>query len=163
PGAMAPTTQAAEKAAPGASARAIETHYDVGNGFYELWLDPTLTYSCALWAGEDDTLDAAQLRKLDYIGAPALARNAKRVLDIGCGWGGLLRRLTSHGVGEAVGLTLSRAQHDFVSGLALPGVETRLESWRDHRPSRPYDGIVSVGAFEHFADEDLSPSEKLEV
>lgn len=155
--------QVVGRSAPGASARAIEAHYDVGNRFYELWLDPTLTYSCALWAGEDDTLEAAQLRKLDYIAQPALARGSKRVLDIGSGWGGLLRHLTSRGVASAVGLTLSRAQHDFVAGLALPGVETRLESWREHRPTAPYGAIVSVGAFEHFADEDLSPSQKLDV
>src|ERR1700688_4757121 len=65
----------------GASKEAIQAHYDVGNGFYRLWLDATLTYSCALWAGDDDTLEAAQRRKLDYIADPALAHGAEHVLD----------------------------------------------------------------------------------
>jgi cyclopropane-fatty-acyl-phospholipid synthase len=156
-------TDAAERASAGASPEAIQAHYDVGNRFYRLWLDPTLTYSCALWAGEDDTLEAAQRRKLDYIAEPALKRGAKRVLDIGSGWGSLLQRLNEGGVEEAVGLTLSEQQRDHVAALATPGVEVRLESWRDHRPERPYDAIVSVGAFEHFVDPDLSESGRLAV
>lgn len=145
----------------GASPEAIQAHYDVGNRFYRLWLDPTLTYSCALWGGEDDTLEAAQRRKLDYIAGPALARGAQHVLDVGCGWGSLLRRLSAGGVGDLVGLTLSQQQFDHVTALALPGAEIRLESWRDHRPTRPYDGVVSVGAFEHFADLGLNEAERL--
>lgn len=147
----------------GASAEAIQAHYDVGNSFYELWLDPTLTYSCALWAGDDDTLAAAQARKLDWVAEPALKAGAKRVLDIGSGWGSMLRRLTEGGVAEAVGLTLSQQQHDHVAALGLPGAEVRLESWRDHKPAAPYDAIVSVGAFEHFADADLSEDQRAAV
>jgi cyclopropane-fatty-acyl-phospholipid synthase len=154
-------TEDAARPRAGASPEAIQAHYDVGNSFYRLWLDPTLTYSCALWAGDDDTLEAAQRRKLDYITGPALARRAGRVLDVGCGWGSLLARLSANGVGDLVGLTLSQKQLEHVASLALPGVEVRLESWRDHRPKRPYDAIVSVGAFEHFADLDLSESERL--
>jgi cyclopropane-fatty-acyl-phospholipid synthase len=155
--------QAVEKPSPGASSEAIQAHYDVGNGFYRLWLDPTLTYSCALWAGEDDTLAAAQARKLDYVAGPALAAGARRVLDIGCGWGALLRRLADGGVQNPVGLTLSPAQHQYVSGLGIPGAEARLESWRDHAPGEPYDAIVSVGAFEHFADQGLDAAGRLAV
>ncbi len=147
----------------GASPEAIQAHYDVGNDFYRLWLDPSLTYSCALWDGPDDTLEAAQQRKLAYMAAPALGSGASRVLDVGCGWGGLLAKLSEAGVGQTVGLTLSEKQRDHVRSLALPGAEVRLESWRDHRPEAPYDGIVSVGAFEHFADLDLSESERLAV
>ena len=155
--------EARQKSHAGASAEAIQAHYDVSNRFYQLWLDPTLTYSCALWEGADDTLEAAQQRKLDYIAAPALSRGARRVLDIGCGWGGMLRHLGAHGVESAVGLTLSQRQHDYVASLGLPGAEVRLESWRDHRPSQPYDAIVSIGAFEHFADDNLSEAERLAV
>ncbi|HTX50284.1 MAG TPA: cyclopropane-fatty-acyl-phospholipid synthase family protein [Caulobacteraceae bacterium] len=157
------SARTARRTTPGASAEAIQTHYDVGNRFYELWLDPTLTYSCALWDGEDDTLEAAQQRKLAYMADAALGAGARRVLDIGCGWGGLLRHFRTRGVAVAVGLTLSQAQHDFVEGLGLPGVEARLESWRDHRPASPYDAIVSAGAFEHFADLDLTEAERLGV
>ena len=156
-------TDAAERSTGGASPEAIQAHYDVGNGFYRLWLDPTLTYSCALWAGEDDTLEAAQLRKLDWIAEPAIARGARSVLDIGCGWGGMLAHLSAGGVEHGVGLTLSQEQFDYVSALAIPGVEVRLDSWRDHRPKQPYDAIVSVGAFEHFADLDLSEERRMAI
>ncbi len=135
----------------------------MGNDFFRLWLDPTLTYSCALWAGPDDTLEAAQRRKLDYIAGPAVERGAKRVLDIGSGWGSLLARLSAGGARSLVGLTLSQQQLDHVAALGLPGAEVRLESWRDHKPSEPYDAIVSVGAFEHFADLDLSAAERLAI
>ncbi|HLI68015.1 MAG TPA: cyclopropane-fatty-acyl-phospholipid synthase family protein [Caulobacteraceae bacterium] len=147
----------------GASAAAIQAHYDVGNSFFRLWLDPTLTYSCALWAGEGDTLEAAQQRKLTWIAEPALARGAKRLLDVGSGWGGLLAYAQAHGVERGVGLTLSREQHDHVAAMGIPGVEVRLESWRDHQPAAPYDAIVSVGAFEHFADQNLNEAERLGV
>ena len=156
-------TEAAQGPAGGASPEAIQAHYDVGNGFYRLWLDPTLTYSCALWVGEDDTLEAAQRRKLDYIAGPARSRGARSVLDIGCGWGGMLAHLSAGGAEHLVGLTLSEQQRDYVQSLHLPGVEVRLDSWRDHRPTRPYDAIVSVGAFEHFVDMDLSEGERLAI
>jgi cyclopropane-fatty-acyl-phospholipid synthase len=149
-------TDATDRPVGGASPEAIQAHYDVGNGFYRLWLDPSLTYSCALWAGEDDTLEAAQARKLAWIAEPAVRRGARSVLDIGCGWGAMLAWLSNNGVEHGVGLTLSEQQRDYVESLNLPGVEVDLESWRDHRPAAPYDAIVSVGAFEHFADLDLS-------
>ncbi len=151
---------------PGASAQAIQSHYDVGNAFYSLWLDAqTLAYSCALWdeTQADDTLEAAQLRKLDYHIAQARAARKKRVLDIGCGWGGVVRRLSQvHGVEQVVGLTLSEAQREFILEHSPPNVEVRLESWSDHMPSQPYDAIISVGAFEHFARPGAAPADKLD-
>lgn len=156
-------TDTAKGPAGGASPEAIQAHYDVGNSFYRLWLDPSLTYSCALWAGEDDTLEAAQRRKLAWIAEPALKRRAASVLDIGSGWGSLLAHLSASGVPSLVGLTLSEQQRDHVAALGLPGVQVRLESWRDHRPDRAYDAIVSVGAFEHFADVDLSQADRLAI
>jgi cyclopropane-fatty-acyl-phospholipid synthase len=76
----------------------------------------------------------------------------KRVLDIGCGWGGTLRRLAeAHRVDGATGLTLSPAQVEYQSQLPVPGGDIRLEDWNDHRPCEPYDAILSFGAFEHFA------------
>lgn len=141
----------------GASAAAIQHHYDVGNDFYALWLDPTRSYSCALWDGRDDTLLAAQERKLDYLTHAARAVGAARVLDVGCGWGGLIRRLvTRHGVAHATGLTLSDAQAAYVSGWADGHYDVRVENWAEHRPDRPYDAIISIGAFEHFADMGLT-------
>ena len=141
---------------PGASSVAIQHHYDVGNEFYRLWLDPTLSYSGAMWE-PGDTLETAQLRKLDFHIEQARASGAARVLDVGCGWGGLLRRMAEvHGVGQSVGLTLSRAQAEWVAALDIPNVETHLESWSEHEPAAPYDAIISIGAFEHFATLDSS-------
>jgi cyclopropane-fatty-acyl-phospholipid synthase len=135
----------------GASAEAIEHHYDVGNEFYRLWLDATMTYSCALWA-EGDSLERAQLRKLDHLIEGARAAGAQRVLDVGCGWGSLLQRLVQlHGVGHATGLTLSRAQAEAVTALGDRRIEVHVENWAEHEPGERYDAIVSIGAFEHFA------------
>jgi len=145
----------------GASIDAIEHHYDVGNDFYRLWLDPTMTYSCALWE-EGDTLELAQMRKLDHLIALAGATGAERVLDVGCGWGSLLRRLVErHGVGHATGLTLSRAQADELSGLGDPRIDVHVQNWADHRGPTPYDAVISIGAFEHFARFGLPRSERV--
>jgi cyclopropane-fatty-acyl-phospholipid synthase len=135
----------------GASSEAIEHHYDVGNEFYRLWLDETMTYSCALWA-EGDTLERAQLRKLDHLIEGARAGGADRVLDVGCGWGALLVRLVElHGVKHATGLTLSRAQAEAVAALQDERIDVRVENWAEHEPGERYDAIISIGAFEHFA------------
>jgi cyclopropane-fatty-acyl-phospholipid synthase len=137
----------------GASAAEIQHHYDLGNDFYGLWLDPSRTYSCALWNGAEDTLEAAQLRKLDYLANRVGARKGARVLDIGCGWGSMLRRLVEkHGVARAVGLTLSESQAEWVAGWANERYDVRVEHWAEHEPHERYDAIVSIGAFEHFAD-----------
>ncbi|MEZ0053019.1 cyclopropane-fatty-acyl-phospholipid synthase [Mycobacterium sp. MAA66] len=137
----------------GASPQAIQHHYDVGNAFYALWLDPSLCYSSALWEGQNDELLAAQNRKLDYIAAGAKAHRTRSVLDIGCGWGAMLRRLTeNHGVTHAVGLTLSEAQARHINRSPHPQIDVYVENWIDHRPVTGYDAIVSIGAFEHFAD-----------
>jgi cyclopropane-fatty-acyl-phospholipid synthase len=142
----------------GASAEAIQSHYDRGNDFYALWLDETRSYSCALWAGPDDTLRAAQERKLDHLATGARAGGARRVLDVGCGWGGLMRRLVDHhDVTEVVGLTLANEQAAHIRGFADHRYDVRVENWADHVPppredTAPYDAIISIGAFEHFAD-----------
>ena len=148
----------------GASPEAIRSHYDVANEFYELWLDPTMCYSCALWDDDepDSMLEQAQLRKLDYHAAQIQARNAEHVLDVGCGWGALVRRLVeTQGVQRATGLTLSDAQAQWCAQRPDPRVEIRIESWLDHAPTEPYDGIVSVGAFEHFAKADLTDAQRI--
>ena len=146
----------------GATPRAIQEHYDLSNDFYRLWLDRDMVYSGALWE-EGDDLERAQRRKLEHHAREARASSAGRVLDIGCGWGGLLAHLVKdHGVKQAVGLTLSQAQRGWVNELALPNVEVRLEHWQDHQPTAPYDAIISIGAFEHFARLDEDEAQKVE-
>jgi cyclopropane-fatty-acyl-phospholipid synthase len=135
----------------GASTEAIQHHYDLGNNFYQLWLDETTTYSSALWE-EGDTLDSAQLRKLDYHIKQVNGYGKNRVLDIGCGWGSTLCRLANkHEVKQAVGLTLSEAQMQYIKALNHPQVDVYVESWCNHSPTDPYDAIISIGAFEHFS------------
>ncbi|QIZ38704.1 cyclopropane-fatty-acyl-phospholipid synthase family protein [Saccharopolyspora sp. ASAGF58] len=141
---------------------AIRHHYDVGNDFYGLWLDESLTYSCALRRTPEDTLEAAQQHKLRYHLDAIGADDADRVLDIGCGWGSTLRLLaTTHGVGESVGLTLSEEQAAHIQGLELAGVDVRTENWSRYEPDSRFDGIISIGAFEHFARPDESSAEKI--
>lgn len=148
----------------GAPADAIRYHYDLSNDFFGLWLDPTRTYSCAIWADDEtlDKLESAQLRKLDYMIERTGAAHTSRVLDIGCGWGSLLRRLVdTHQVGQVVGLTLSEAQRNWAVPRLPIVAEIRLENWYDHRPQAPYDAIISIGAFEHFARYGISKGERV--
>ena len=148
----------------GASSAAIAAHYDVSDSFYSLWLDPTLTYSCAFWATSNDTLEAAQLRKLDFHAREVGCPRVRRVLDVGCGWGSMLRRLVEfHGVDHAIGLTMSAAQEAWIRGRPNPKLEVRLESWESHDSAEPYDGIVSIGALEHFVRPSLPSAERVEV
>jgi cyclopropane-fatty-acyl-phospholipid synthase len=147
----------------GASAEAIQAHYDTGNAFYSLWLDRALTYSCALW-DDASSLEEAQLRKLDYHVEEAKAAGAARVLDVGCGWGSMLDRLTAtHGVGRAVGLTLSEAQAKYIASLGLSDAEVHVESWADHVAEEPYDAIISIGAFEHFVRPETPSQERIAI
>lgn len=145
----------------GATQAAISFHYDVSNEFYALWLDREMLYSSAKWQGEED-LETAQLRKIDWHLEHAGVADARTILDVGCGWGATLRRAVEHGgVQRAVGLTLAERQVEWIRAKGSPGVEVRLESWRDHQAEEPYDAIVSIGAFEHFAALTQSEDEKL--
>jgi cyclopropane-fatty-acyl-phospholipid synthase len=147
----------------GASRRAIEAHYDIGNDFYSLWLDETMTYSCALWEGQG-TLCGAQIQKLDFHARAADVNPGDRVLDVGCGWGSMVNHLVDHyDAGVGVGLTLSQAQAEWVRDRCSPGVEVRVEGWRDHKPESPYDGIICIGALEHFVRPEMGNAERIEV
>jgi cyclopropane-fatty-acyl-phospholipid synthase len=132
----------------------IRHHYDVSNEFYALWLDPRMVYSCAYFRGEDDSLEAAQLQKLDHICRKLRLAPGERFLDIGCGWGALvIRAAEKYGV-EATGITLSENQHRFANErIRAAGLEGRcrvlLEDYRDHAGEGAYDKVASVGMFEH--------------
>ncbi len=141
----------------GVSAEAIQYHYDIGNEFLALAQEGGRNYSCAMYQG-NDTHEQAQIRKLDYHIDQIQARGAERILDIGCGWGSLLNRLvTTADVKQAVGLTLSKEQLRYIGETYHhPDIDVHLQNWQDYQPEQAFDGIISLGAFEHFAkiDED---------
>jgi cyclopropane-fatty-acyl-phospholipid synthase len=148
-----------------ASRQAIQLHYDTSNDFFRLWLDPpTLAYSCALYADTEEPgreiLETAQRRKIDFFLRGAGAVGAERLLDVGCGWGGALRRARELGVREAVGLTLSEAQADLIEADSDAGLHVLRQGWAEHTPERPYDAIVSIEALEAFARLGLHPDQK---
>jgi cyclopropane-fatty-acyl-phospholipid synthase len=149
----------------GASAEALEHHYDIGNDFYQLWLDEQfLSYTCALWEDENNTLEAAQLRKVVYHCQQVGLEKGQRVLDVGCGWGGLLKYLVeTYNLERAVGLTLNQPHLDCIATYHNPRIEARLENWAAHSPGEPYDVVFAWGVMEHAARPDLSPAEKVEA
>ncbi len=149
----------------GASVAAIEAHYDLGNDFFALWLDESMTYTCAMWSDDsDEDLATAQARKIDHLLEAAGARGKNSVLDVGCGWGGALARARSaFGVQAAHGLTLSRSQADWIAERGPAGLTIAVESWADHEPALPYDAIISVEAFEAFARPGIDPAHKLAI
>jgi cyclopropane-fatty-acyl-phospholipid synthase len=132
----------------------IGYHYDVSDAFYALWLDANLVYSCAYFRGAADTLDAAQVHKLDHICRKLRLAPGERFLDIGCGWGALLFHAAERYGVEATGITLSKNQFDHVrAGIIARGLAGRVNvEFRDYRElpdSVQYDKIASVGMFEH--------------
>ena len=143
----------------------IQHHYDSGNDFYALWLDQRMIYSAALWTSDAQSLEEAQVEKLRFHADAAGAHPGLRILDVGCGWGALLRYLVAERkVGEAVGLTLSPAQKAlFDQGPAHPRARMEVVNWQDYQDPKPFDGIVSIGAFEHFGRYDHSPEERRSV
>jgi len=118
----------------------IEAHYDLGNDFYAEWLDKTMTYSSALFAG-DEPLETAQQRKLDAVLARTGLRPGERILEIGCGWGSFAATAARAGV-EVHGITLSREQKAHVDALALPGVSVSLTDYR--AVDSTYDAVASI-------------------
>ncbi|MFW6059396.1 MAG: class I SAM-dependent methyltransferase [Phycisphaeraceae bacterium] len=127
-------------------------HYDIGNDFYRLWLDPSLTYSCACFLRESDDLTTAQHQKLELLCRKARLQPGQRLLDIGCGWGSLLLHAARHHGVRAVGVTPAREQADYIEQeAAQQGLGDRVEvargDWRD--VSGRFDRVISVGMFEH--------------
>ena len=133
---------------------AIAHHYDLGNDFYRLWLDPQMVYSCAYFRDQTQSLADAQADKLDYICRKLRLRPGQTLLDIGCGWGALvLHAAREYGV-TAHGITLSEQQYALArERIAQAGLSDRvtveLRDYRDLNGEHCYDRIVSVGMFEH--------------
>jgi len=132
---------------------AIAHHYDVGNQFYQLVLGPSMTYSCARFVDPSVSLEQAQAAKYELICNKLGLRPGLRMLDVGCGWGGMTRHAAScHGV-SAVGITLSAQQREWAVQRVIEEqlgdqVEIRLQDYRDLGGER-YDAVSSIGMFEH--------------
>ena len=137
-------------------AAAISHHYDVSNAFYRLVLGPSMTYSCALFHDPSDTLEAAQDNKYELICRKLGLEEGMRLLDVGCGWGGMVLHAAQHHGVRAVGVTISRRQGDLAekrvaeAGLSKD-VEIRVQDYRDIDDG-PYDAISSIGMFEHVGE-----------
>jgi len=137
-------------------ADAVRFHYDVGNEFYRLWLGERMVYSCAFFRTDDASLDEAQLSKLDLVLDKLQLRDGMRLLDIGCGWGGLLLRAAERLPNlTAVGITLARRQHALANDRVVEAgfadrVRVELMDYRD-APARlgRFDRIASIGMAEH--------------
>ena len=132
--------------------RNVETHYDLDRGLYDLFLDPDRQYSCAYFEHPGQTLDEAQLAKKRHIAAKLLVDERHRVLDIGCGWGGMGLYLAHHTGARVVGVTLSQEQHAIAARRAAEAglgarADFRLKDYRDVEGT--FERIVSVGMFEH--------------
>ncbi len=138
------------------SRRNIAAHYDLGNEFYRLWLDESMTYSSALFAGEDDSLPEAQRRKYLRLAEKLDLRPGDRVLEIGCGWGGFAEIAAAEFGCQVVGLTLSKEQAGFArSRMAQAGLTKQVDIWiQDYRDVRgDFDKIVSIEMFEAVGQE----------
>jgi cyclopropane-fatty-acyl-phospholipid synthase len=138
---------------PQRDAEAIRYHYDVGNEFFALFLDPSMTYSCALFSRGAATLEEAQRAKLDLIAQKLELTAGQRVLDVGCGWGSFaIHAAREYGV-SVTGITLSRSQAELARTLVADAgvadrVEIRIADYRE-LTGEPFDAIASIGMGEH--------------
>jgi cyclopropane-fatty-acyl-phospholipid synthase len=131
----------------------VQAHYDLSDGFFRLFLDPTQTYSCAYFERDDMTLEEAQLAKIDLALGKLGLEPGMTLLDVGCGWGATMRRAIERYDVDVVGLTLSKNQAAHVQQM-FDDMDTDrsrrvlLQGWEQF--DEPVDRIVSIGAFEHF-------------
>jgi cyclopropane-fatty-acyl-phospholipid synthase len=135
-------------------AAAVRAHYDVGNHFYRLFLDRNMVYSCAYYPTGHETLEEAQVAKFDHICRKLRLQPGDKLLDIGCGWGGLIRHATSHYGVDALGITISPSQAEYAQErIAHAGLDERcrveLRDYRSLDGSETFDKVVSVGMAEH--------------
>jgi cyclopropane-fatty-acyl-phospholipid synthase len=135
-------------------AEAIRYHYDVSNDFYALWLDREMVYSCAYFKTGEEDIDTAQEQKLDHICRKLRLKPGEKLLDIGCGWGSLVRWAAKRYGADATGITLSENQCTLANErIRAEGLSDRcrvlLRDYRDEPGEGVYDKIASVGMFEH--------------
>ena len=134
------------------SPKNISYHYDLGNEFYSLYLDKSMTYSCAYFKKEDDSLEQAQLNKYEHICRKLLLKPGESLLDIGCGWGGMLiYAAQKYGI-NGLGITLSKNQHEYANlKIKELGLQDQIKVlYQDYRNlNGKFDKVVSIGMFEH--------------
>jgi cyclopropane-fatty-acyl-phospholipid synthase len=137
-------------------AAAVRYHYDVGNEFFALFLDPSMTYSCAIFSRGAQTLEDAQQTKLELVASKLGLQPGQRVLDVGCGWGSFAIHAAKHHDARVVGITLSRSQAELARRrVAAAGVDDRVEiRFADYRDvgDGPFGAIASIGMVEHVGD-----------
>ncbi|WP_372443070.1 cyclopropane mycolic acid synthase family methyltransferase [Mycolicibacterium baixiangningiae] len=131
----------------------VQAHYDLSDEFFELFLDPTRTYSCAYFERDDMTLEEAQLAKIDLALGKLGLQPGMTLLDVGCGWGSTMLRAIERYDVNVIGLTLSENQQAhvqtrFAADPSPRGKTVLLQGWEQF--DQPVDRIVSIGAFEHF-------------
>ena len=133
----------------------VRSHYDIGNEFYRLWLDETMSYSCGYFKNAEDTLYDAQVNKADHILEKLQLQEGMTLLDIGCGWGSLLMRAAKKYGIKGTGITLSKEQYQkFSEDIEREGLkdclQVELMDYRDLKHSgAQFDRVVSVGMLEH--------------
>jgi len=133
------------------SRRNVAEHYDLGNDFYRLFLDPTMAYSCAIFERADATLEEASIAKFDRIARKLRLSPAHRVLEVGCGWGGFALHVAAKYGCRVVGITVSPAQHEEATRrVAEAGLSDRVEiRFQDYRDTEgTFDRVVSVEMIE---------------
>jgi cyclopropane-fatty-acyl-phospholipid synthase len=140
--------------------QAIRYHYNLSSDFYALWLDRRMVYSCAYFISPEDDLDTAQVQKLDHICRKLCLHEGERLLDIGCGWGGLIIHAAKHYGVRALGITLSDQQARLArKRIREAGLEDHCQvEVRDYRSMdepESFDKLVSVGMFEHVGESHL--------
>lgn len=135
------------------SQRNIHAHYDLGNDFYKLWLDKTMTYSSALFNGQDIALEQAQQAKYQRIIDQLGVKPGGHILEIGCGWGGFMEHAAKQGI-KVTGVTISKEQYDLAVNRLKPYSNLAMVELKDYRDiDGKYDHIVSIEMFEALGKE----------
>ena len=134
-------------------AEAIHHHYDVSNTFYEYVLGPSMTYTCAVFPTEDTSLEQAQFEKYDLVCRKLDLKPGDRLLDVGCGWGGMVRHAAQHYGAQVIGVTLSQEQAEWAQqAIKRQGLdhlaEVRFGDYRDIAETE-FDAVSSIGLLEH--------------